>query len=119
MNNYKTRGRSGGSWQGNDSRRQASKMFRAVCAECNESCEVPFKPNGRKPVLCSNCFRQDDGGSERKFAKPAYRSTPRGGDDVAKQIKMLNAKVDQILDILSDLIDDGDEEGDEDNDFEL
>lgn len=51
------------------------EMFKATCAECGASCEVPFKPNGNKPVLCSNCFkgsdrsegRRDDRRDDRKF----------------------------------------------------
>jgi CxxC-x17-CxxC domain-containing protein len=31
-------------------------MHRATCAECGNSCEVPFKPTGEKPVYCSTCF---------------------------------------------------------------
>lgn len=32
---------------------------KSVCAECGKDCEVPFKPNGKKPVLCSKCFNKD------------------------------------------------------------
>ena len=32
------------------------EMHDAVCAECNADCQVPFKPNGLKPVLCKECF---------------------------------------------------------------
>lgn len=32
---------------------------KATCADCGKSCEVPFKPNGKKPVLCSKCFNKD------------------------------------------------------------
>lgn len=31
-------------------------MFPATCSNCGDACEVPFKPTGSKPVLCSNCF---------------------------------------------------------------
>ena len=45
----------GGSRGGFGRDRQAfpSSMHQATCAECGTSCEVPFKPNGKKPVLCS------------------------------------------------------------------
>lgn len=33
------------------------EMFPAVCAECGKDTMVPFKPNGIKPVYCSDCFR--------------------------------------------------------------
>lgn len=38
-------------------------MHKATCSDCGMGCEVPFKPNGKKPILCSNCFQQE--GSER------------------------------------------------------
>ena len=31
-------------------------MFQATCSECGKACEVPFKPTGERPVLCSDCF---------------------------------------------------------------
>ena len=33
------------------------EMHKAVCAECKQECEVPFKPTEGKPVLCMNCYR--------------------------------------------------------------
>lgn len=35
-------------------------MHTATCASCGDSCEVPFKPNGKKPVYCQACFRKED-----------------------------------------------------------
>ena len=37
--------------------------FKAVCAECGQSCEVPFKPTGDRPIYCRNCFSKREGGS--------------------------------------------------------
>jgi CxxC-x17-CxxC domain-containing protein len=34
------------------------EMHKAVCAECNSECEVPFKPTAGKPVYCRDCFRK-------------------------------------------------------------
>lgn len=36
------------------------EMHKAICADCGAACEVPFKPNGKRPVLCSNCFKGSD-----------------------------------------------------------
>lgn len=43
-----------------DKRKAAAKapreMHSAVCAECGKECQVPFVPNGERPVYCSECF---------------------------------------------------------------
>ena len=36
------------------------QMHKAICSNCNKPCEVPFKPNGSKPVLCRDCFRNNN-----------------------------------------------------------
>ena len=33
------------------------EMHKAVCAECQQECEVPFKPREGKPVYCRECYR--------------------------------------------------------------
>jgi CxxC-x17-CxxC domain-containing protein len=44
------------------------QMYKAVCADCGRECEVPFKPSGDRPVLCSICFKQSrgEGSGERR-----------------------------------------------------
>lgn len=41
------------------------EMFKATCASCGKSCDVPFKPTGARPVYCNDCFKknapQDEG----------------------------------------------------------
>jgi CxxC-x17-CxxC domain-containing protein len=37
------------------------QMHKAVCAECGQECEVPFKPTGDRPVYCKECFRKKKG----------------------------------------------------------
>jgi CxxC-x17-CxxC domain-containing protein len=32
------------------------EMFSATCASCGREAQVPFQPNGTKPVYCSDCF---------------------------------------------------------------
>lgn len=34
------------------------EMHKATCAECGKECEVPFKPDGSKPVYCRDCFQK-------------------------------------------------------------
>jgi CxxC-x17-CxxC domain-containing protein len=41
----------------------SQRGFKAICAECGQACEVPFKPTGDRPVYCRNCFSKREGGS--------------------------------------------------------
>ena len=34
------------------------EMHKAVCGECGQECEVPFKPTEGKPVYCKECFNK-------------------------------------------------------------
>jgi len=36
----------------------AQKMHKAICSECGQECEVPFKPTEGKPVFCRECYRK-------------------------------------------------------------
>ncbi|MFH1397281.1 MAG: CxxC-x17-CxxC domain-containing protein [Candidatus Omnitrophota bacterium] len=52
---------------------------KAICAECNTECEVPFKPTGDRPVYCKDCFakRKDGGNSfKAKFDRSPRERTP-------------------------------------------
>jgi len=70
--------RQGGFGGGRDSERPA--MHHAICSECGNDCEVPFRPSGTKPVLCSSCFAIQRGekpksfsGRDREFSAPTNR----------------------------------------------
>ena len=32
------------------------EMHKAVCSDCGQECEVPFKPTKGRPVYCRDCF---------------------------------------------------------------
>jgi len=36
--------------------RQSREMHKAVCADCQKECEVPFEPKDGRPVYCRDCF---------------------------------------------------------------
>jgi CxxC-x17-CxxC domain-containing protein len=36
--------------------REPREMHKAVCAECGNECEVPFKPDPSRPVYCRECW---------------------------------------------------------------
>lgn len=95
------RGDRGGDWK---------PMFPATCATCGTSCEVPFKPNGRKPVLCSFCFKKEGPSDRPSFGgdrerpmrseRPTYSAPGEG--NIAAQLKDINDKLDAIIDALND-----------------
>ncbi len=84
-------------------------MHEVTCDKCGQSCEVPFKPTGGKPVYCSDCFRKEDGsesGSRREGRRQDFRSGSRRDarprqDNLASEIEQINAKLDQILEMLN------------------
>jgi CxxC-x17-CxxC domain-containing protein len=95
---------------------QEKRMHRAVCTECGTDCEVPFKPNGERPVLCSNCFGEmaaaesprRDQFKPKRFARPnrpgsfrrSERTDPRNSDDLKKELAQIHQKLDLILSVL-------------------
>lgn len=72
--------------------------YKATCAECGKSCDVPFRPTSGKPVYCNDCFgakRETEDRAPRKefgnraFGKPEFNrndrpSFDRGGRDEFK-----------------------------------
>jgi CxxC-x17-CxxC domain-containing protein len=59
------------------------QMHRATCSECGDSCEVPFRPTGDKPVFCSNCFAGKDGGDRgsRDFGRRESNRSSYGREE--------------------------------------
>ncbi|MDH3324080.1 MAG: zinc-binding protein [Candidatus Peregrinibacteria bacterium] len=35
------------------------ERHKAICSNCGNECEVPFKPNGDRPIKCNDCFRKN------------------------------------------------------------
>jgi CxxC-x17-CxxC domain-containing protein len=68
--------------------KRQTEFFKATCSKCHKDCDVPFKPNGKKPVFCKDCFVRDDapqggnsyGNSSRgEYSNDRY-SNDRGSD---------------------------------------
>lgn len=94
-----------------------TEMFQATCSECGNACEVPFKPTGRKPILCDKCFKKDGQTDQKRFRgagsdRPSFsdRRAPRqestqyrsrGTDSQSDELKKIHAKLDAILRALS------------------
>lgn len=99
-----------------------TEMFDATCSQCGKECQVPFRPNGRKPVLCSICFGKSGGassdrGGERSFSRPSFDRPSFGGrggrgsrdfepsrpapqENLKEQFDKLSNKLDRIIDLL-------------------
>ena len=52
---------------GVESRVSGKEMFKATCSECNQECEVPFKPDPSRPVYCRECW------AKKRPARPRNR----------------------------------------------
>ncbi|MEK7145561.1 MAG: CxxC-x17-CxxC domain-containing protein [Patescibacteria group bacterium] len=109
--------------------REKPEMHQTVCSDCGDECEVPFKPNGRKPVFCRSCFKKDDfeegsndrrnngferndrgsdRGERRDFDRPRYEEKPRfekpqASENYKAQFEMLNFKMDLIIKALQQM----------------
>ena len=101
------------------------EMHEATCSACNKTCEVPFKPNGRKPVFCSDCFRRDENQDDRpayqekrsfREDRSEYRPAERSYDrperverpqndrtmtEILGEMRIMNSKLESILKALS------------------
>ncbi|MHA2366944.1 MAG: CxxC-x17-CxxC domain-containing protein [Candidatus Hodarchaeales archaeon] len=43
---------------GNSYNRGPREMHKVTCADCGTETEVPFKPDGTRPVYCQDCYRK-------------------------------------------------------------
>jgi CxxC-x17-CxxC domain-containing protein len=97
----------------------AFQKFDAICSNCGKKCQVPFRPDGTKPVYCKDCFgipreamtgkagkKKFSVGSTVSFAAPAtVGGSAAGGKSIAdltRQIAAMNTKIDTMLKILTE-----------------
>lgn len=105
---------------GGDRGERSSEKFTATCADCQKSCEVPFRPNGKKPVYCNDCFsskreggpsdfgrRDRDFGAKRDFAPRSNFSAPQSApqsnqnfEAMRKQLDVLTSRIDKLMSIV-------------------
>lgn len=99
------------------------QMYKADCAKCGTVTEVPFRPNGMKPVFCRDCFVRDerpDGRDERpRFKKDFGTRTYSPRDDrpqraerpasdpriegLQRQLTNVEAKLDSLLSLVEEM----------------
>jgi CxxC-x17-CxxC domain-containing protein len=78
--------------------RGEKQMFPAVCDQCGQPCEVPFKPSSDKPIFCSKCFE----GKENNRSEGRSNGGNNNNSELKAQIEALNNKLDRVLNILMD-----------------
>jgi len=112
-------------FSGSNSDRRPTEMFSAECSNCHKTCTVPFKPNGEKPVFCSECFnkknaendrdgmrRNDDRGQRNDYSKPhrderpARHDRPQSAPDnglgeIKRQLAAIESRLNRILDLIN------------------
>ncbi len=95
-------------------------IYKTICDTCHKPCEVPFKPNGKKPVFCDDCFKNMrepapvEGSYIRRkdktiydtpenFVAPSGLSTTTDTNATIMQLKRelasANAKLDKLIDM--------------------
>jgi CxxC-x17-CxxC domain-containing protein len=92
------------------------EMFDAECANCHKMTQVPFRPNGKKPVFCRDCFQAE--GGERAGDRPPHPARPQMRDfgpkrpfpprperdsridDIQRQLSAMNATLEKLTGIL-------------------
>lgn len=57
----------GGREFGSDRDARKSQMHKARCDECGNTCEVPFRPTGDKPLYCNSCFKGKGNSDSRGY----------------------------------------------------
>lgn len=69
------------------------EMHQAVCSDCGETCEIPFRPSGDRPVYCSDCFRNH--GDERGGRSERSTGGDRGGRSNFSDKRLFDAVCDK------------------------
>ncbi len=126
------RRRSGGFGGGDrGGRERSSELFAATCSACSKPCEVPFRPNGEKPVFCSACYNmksrdEDRGNAPREYGnqrdarphkapsfekpyhehRPSYEAAPQVAKntdliEMKRQLATIESRLNRILDLLN------------------
>lgn len=74
---------------------------KAVCDGCQVPCEVPFIPNGKKPVYCRNCYKSKATTTSFTGQPFSHATDSSAGSadtsDLKKQFSILNTKLDRLI----------------------
>jgi CxxC-x17-CxxC domain-containing protein len=103
------------------------EVFKTICDTCHKPCDVPFKPNGKKPVFCDACFRHTKEAAPSDYVKRKDKTifnTPHNFvqplnplsstyapsaevkiAELKRELSSANAKLDKLIDMFSKLKD--------------
>lgn len=122
------RGGGFGGSRGNNRPQGQSEVFTTTCSACRKSCDVPFRPNGEKPVYCRECFgkknqdtpsldrgskgaftRYDDNRREKSTYAPQVREVQSTHDygnqrelnEIKRQLETIESRLNTILNIIN------------------
>ena len=98
MGNFNRDNRSGGRRNFGGRSFEKPQMHKVICSSCGKECEVPFKPNGSRPVFCSDCFEKNGGPDSRRSDNRDTNERPNYKD----QLVEINTKLDAILKLLAE-----------------
>jgi len=120
MGDYNRGGRfggkkSGGNFKGrrgsNDRDEDRPTMHQAVCNDCGNDCEVPFRPTGERPIFCSDCFKNKDDSSRGRDSRPRFENKrpnqftgTRNTENLGKYLEQINVTLNKILQALSPVL---------------
>jgi CxxC-x17-CxxC domain-containing protein len=100
------------------------ELFKTTCTTCGKPCEVPFRPDGIKPVLCRECFSAKNGApftpklrtNDRDQGTNKFRPDPSKSPadyvpfqptrdanykELKQQITVLESKINRLVDLMS------------------
>lgn len=86
----------------------SKELFDAECNSCHKRCQVPFRPNGKKPVYCADCFKKDDArttytssfhsGSQARPERTTTRdSSDRQLQDLKREMQAVNTTLKELV----------------------
>jgi CxxC-x17-CxxC domain-containing protein len=80
---------------------RSAEAHKTTCDGCHAPCEVPFVPNGKKPVYCRNCYKGKETTTSftgQPFSRPTeVNHDDAGSADLKKQFSILNTKLDRLI----------------------
>ncbi|KND50470.1 MAG: hypothetical protein AB202_02330 [Parcubacteria bacterium C7867-007] len=88
------------------------EMHTAECSKCHKSCQVPFRPNGTKPVFCGDCFTRDGDSRDSRDTRGSYQKKEYGAprtaaptedrriDELKRQLIQMDSKLDRLVQMI-------------------